>query len=243
MNDRLKELRKAIRPEWKDLYTMKTARSLKESEPEKIKHLENTKLIDLMQSFPRIHQKSLTDTLKNRRSLRQYKDQPLTFEECSYVLWETARIDHSDNGRNFKTLPTAGATNSTETYVFINKVEGINQGLYLYHQDLHQLALLDDQNDIKSKVNSALIKQLRDAAMVVYFTHVLPRIEYKYAHVAIKFACIEAGHACQTLSLAADVIDSGVCAIGAYNQKETDDLLQLDGDKHFTIYCATLGKK
>ena len=44
-------------------------------------------------------------------------------------------------------------------------------------------------------------------------------------------------------TLVAEVIDSGVCAIAAYMQKETDTLLNIDGEEHFTLYCATLGKK
>lgn len=54
---------------------------------------------------------------------------------------------------------------------------------------------------------------------------------------------IEAGHACQTLSLAAEAIDSGACAICAYDQEKLDKTLKLDGEEHFTIYCATVGKK
>jgi hypothetical protein len=83
--------------------------------------------IDLLKSFPNIKQKSLTEVIASRRSLRAYKDEPLTLEELSYVLWETARISFIKDGRSYKTIPTAGATNSTETYVFINDVKGLKK--------------------------------------------------------------------------------------------------------------------
>jgi SagB-type dehydrogenase family enzyme len=243
MIEKLKQARKVIRPEWKELYTLKTYRQMKKEEPEKTKHIDGVLTIDLLKSFPNIKQKSLTEVIASRRSLRAYKDEPLTLEELSYVLWETARISFIKDGRSYKTIPTAGATNSTETYVFINDVKGLKQGIYLYVQDKHQLALVNDEEDINNKVNQALLRQLRGAQLVVYFTHVLPRVEYKYAHVAPKLVALEAGHACQNLSLAAEVIDAGVCAIAAYNQAETDQLLKIDGEAHFTLYCATLGKK
>lgn len=243
MIEKLKQARKVIRPEWKELYSLKTYRQMKKAEPEKIKRIPNAKTYDLVKSFPNIKQKTLNEVIASRRSLRQYKDQALTLEELSYVLYESARISYIEHGRSFKTIPTAGATNSTETYVYINDVKGIDQGIYLYVQDKHQLALVNQDNNLKDKVNQALLRQLRGAQIVVYFTHVLPRVEYKYAYVAPKLVALEAGHACQNLSLAAEVIDAGVCAIAAYNQGDTDDLLKIDGEEHFTLYCATLGKK
>jgi SagB-type dehydrogenase family enzyme len=241
--EKLKEARKVIKPNWTDLYDLKTYRAMKKPEPEKFIHPQNTTYISLEKSFPNIKQKSLTQVIASRRSLRAYQDVPLTFEELSYVLWETARVDHMTQGRAYKTFPTAGATNSSEIYVYIHRVNDIEPGLYLYVQDQHRLALISQADDLEQRVNQALLRQLRNANMVVYFTHVLPRVEYKYAHVGPKLAALEAGHACQNLSLVAEVIDCGVCAIAAYQQVETDALLQINGEDHFTLYCATLGKK
>jgi SagB-type dehydrogenase family enzyme len=243
MIEKLKEARKVIKPDWTDLYHLKTYRKMDKEEPEKFLHIDDVPTIDLDKEFPNIKQKTLSEVIASRRSTRKYKDQALTFEELSYILWETARVDHIEKGRAFKTFPTAGATNSSEIYVYINDCQKLKQGIYLYVQDKHQLALVNDSVDIKEKVNKALLRQLRGAQMVMYFTHVLPRVEYKYAHLGPKLAALEAGHACQNLSLVAEVIDAGVCAIAAYMQKETDALLKIDGEEHFTLYCATLGKK
>jgi len=241
--EKLKEARKVIKPQWTDLYNLKTDRALKKPEPDKFIHPQHTTYISLEKSFPNIKQKPLTQVIASRRSLRAYQDLPLSFEELSYVLWETARVDHITQGRVYKTFPTAGATNSSEIYVYIHRVKDIEPGLYLYVQDQHRLALIRQDQHLDQAVNEALLRQLRNANIVVYFTHVLPRVEYKYAHVGPKLAALEAGHACQNLSLVAEVIDSGVCAIAAYDQDKTDALLQINGEDHFTLYCATLGKK
>jgi len=243
LKEKLEQYRKAIRPHWSDLYNLKTYKRQKKDKPEKFLHLENVKTIDLIKVFKNIDQKTLSECIASRRSLREYKDQPLTFEELSYLLWETSRVDHINNDIVYKTIPTAGATNSGETFVFINNVEGIETGVYLYVQDKHQLSLVNQDDDIENKVNRALLRQLRGAQVVFYFTHVLPRVEFKYAYIGPKLACLEAGHACQNLSLTAEIIDAGACAIAAYNQEETDQLLKINGVDHFTLYCATVGKK
>lgn len=242
MKDKIKEYRKAVKPEWFELYTLDTDRKLKKEKPEMFLEPEGQK-IDLLREFPNIKQKTLTEVINQRRSLRLFADKALSLEELSYLLWNTCRVDHIKDNIIFKVVPTAGATNSGEVYIYINQVEGINPGIYLYLQNKHQLLLINEEEDIKTKVNDALLKQLRKAQVVFYFTHVLPRLEYKYAFFGPKLATLEAGHACQNLLLVAEVIDAGGCAIAAYDQKETDKLLKIDGEDHFTIYCATLGKK
>ncbi len=203
----------------------------------------DAEIISLISEFPSIKQKTLSECIASRRSLREYKDTFLSFEEISYLLWETSRVDYYRDNAVFRTIPTAGATNSMETYVFINNVEKIKSGIYLYLQDKHQLALVRREKQLDLKVNDALLKQLRGAQAVIFFTCIPARTEYKYAFCAHKMIAMEAGHACQNLSLSAEVINSGVCAICAYNQVLVDDLLNVDGEKHFTIYCATVGKK
>ena len=53
---------------------------------------------------------------------------------------------------------------------------------------------------------------------------------------------LDAGHVCQNLYLAAESIGAGACAIGAYDQKQVDALLGVDGTDEFAIYLATVGK-
>ena len=239
----IKKNRKAIKGDWQELKSIKTDRQLGLQRPQMFKQAEkDSVVIDLEKEFPNIKQKSLTDCIKNRRSLRKYKDQKLTKEEVTYLLWETSRVDSYKPGVTFRTIPTAGATNSMETYVFLNNVEGLNKGLYLYVQDKHQLTLIDDGLDLENRVNKALNGQLRGAAVVFFFTATPYRTEYKYAHLSHKMIAIEAGHAGQSVSLAAEVINCGAVALCAYVQTYCDDLLKI-GDEEFVTYVLTIGKR
>lgn len=244
MNDLIKKNRETIKPNWLDLYTVESAKRKGLKRPEQFKEApENSLVIDLLKRFDGIKQKTLNEVIASRRSLREYSDSYLTFEELSYLLWETSRVDEVRENAVFRTIPTAGATNSQETYIYVDKVEKVKSGIYLYLQKTHQLALIKRDKDLNNQVNDALLRQLRGAQVVFFFTAVPERTEYKYDFCAHKMIAIEAGHACQNLSLSAEIIDCGVCAICAYDQKKVDDVLAIDGDNHFTLYCATVGKK
>lgn len=235
--------RKTIKEDWRELRNFKTDRQLGLPRPKMFKQaLDGNKIIELKKTFPNIQQKTLTDVIARRRSLRTYKDIDLSIEELTYLLWETSRVDDFKEGITFRTIPTAGATNSMETYVFINKVKGLEKGLYLYVQDKHQLALLDNSSDLEDKVNKALYGQLRGAGAVFFFTATPYRTEYKYSYASHKMIAMEAGHACQNLSLASEVIDCGACALAAYIQEYCDNLLGI-GEEEFVTYAATVGKR
>lgn len=239
----IKNNRKAIKGDWQELNKIKTDRQLNLIRPEMFKQaVKEPLIIDLKKEFPNIKQKSLTECIKNRRSLRKYKDQKLTVEELTYLLWETSRVDSYKAGVTFRTIPTAGATNSMETYVYLNNVEDFKKGLYLYIQDKHQLSLIDDSKDLEIRVNEALNGQLRGAAVVFIFTATPYRTEYKYAHLSHKMIAIKAGHAGQNVSLAAEVIDCGAVALCAYVQESMDNLLGI-GEQEFVTYAITLGKR
>jgi len=242
---RIKRNRAAITEEWTDLNYIKTDRQNKLDRPNMYKQpLENQPRVELDRVFPNVVQKTLHECIQNRRSLRNYSQKSLlSKEEVSYLLYETSRVMSYKPGVTFRTIPTGGATNAMETYIYVNQVDGLNKGLYLYVQDKHTLALMDNKDDLEQRVNDALLHQLRGASIVVIFSAVPYRSEYKYAFAAHKMIAMEAGHACQNLSLAAEVVDSGVCAIAAYSQKLMDPLLQLDGIDEFVTYAVTVGKK
>ncbi len=242
--ERIERNRKAIKENWKDLREIKSDRALEKKRPEQFKQADpDQERLSVLRLFPSIKQKTLTEVIKNRRSTRKYSDLPLTFEEVSYLLYETSRVVSYKESAVFRTIPTGGATNAMETYIYFNNVDGYEKGLYHYLQETHELALLKQGDDLEEEVNEALYKQLRGASIVVFFSAVPYRSEYKYAFCAHKMIAMEAGHAGQNLSLAAEVIDAGACAIAAYRQDLVDELLGLDGEDEFATYAFTVGKK
>ncbi|MFA6647784.1 MAG: SagB/ThcOx family dehydrogenase [Candidatus Izemoplasmatales bacterium] len=244
MDDIIKRNRETIKPRWLGLYSVESAKRKGLERPKQFLEINNdSQAISLLKEFDNIEKITLSEAIKRRRSLRDYDDEYLSFEEFSYLLWETSRVDEVRSNAVFRTIPTAGATNSMETYVFVNNVEELKTGIYLYLQKDHKLLLIKRTKEIVNEVNDSLLKQLRGAQVAFFFTAVAERIEYKYDFCAHKMIAIEAGHACQNLSLSAEAIGCGACAICAYDQEKVDRLLNVNGEDHFTVYCATVGKK
>ena len=79
---------------------------------------------------------SIEETLLNRRSVRDYTDEPLTLEEVSQLLWAAQGTTDS---RGFRTAPSAGATYPLEVYLVVGNVEHITEGVYRYQSADHKL--------------------------------------------------------------------------------------------------------
>jgi len=69
------------------------------------------------------------------------------------------------------------------------------------------------------------------------------RMSWRYGERGLRYIYLDAGHVCQNLYLAAEAVSSGVCAIGAFEDDKINEILGLDGENHFTVYVATLGKR
>lgn len=82
---------------------------------------------------------SLDRTLKQRKSVRSYAGASLSQEELAYLLWASTGIQRVEEEREFRTAPSAGALYPIETYLVVNNVEGIPQGVYHYAIRRHAL--------------------------------------------------------------------------------------------------------
>lgn len=147
-------------------------------------------------------------------------------------------------------VPSAGARHPFETYLFINRVEGLEAGLYHYLAMEHKLEFLHTIEDQVNRVSEAYCGQtfFGGAAVGFVWTALPYRSEYRYGVNAQKYALLDAGHVCQNLYLASEAIGCGACAIGAYEQDLADGLLgfeskaSYENEDEFVVYAASVGK-
>ena len=189
----------------------------------------------------------LRQIVEGRRSVRRYQTQPLSLEELSYLLWMTQGVKRisEKSGLTLRTVPSAGARHPFETYLSINLVEGLQTGLYRFVAQNHQLEVIRLGTDINSDLTAATGDQQHVAASAVTFIWVAHpyRTSWRYNTRAYRYIHLDAGHVCQNLHLAAESIDCGICAIGAYDDDHVHAILGIDGKAQFAIYLASLGKK
>lgn len=203
--------------------------------------------IDLLKedSWKNISTVSLSEAIKKRKSHRTFLDRSLKLDELSFLLWAIQGIRHQiDQGHAYRTVPSAGCRHALETYLCILKVEGLEQGVYRYLPQEHQLLFEFSEDRLAEKLVKAVLRQpYPGKAAVTFIWTTLPyRMEWRYGLASHKVIAIEAGHVCQNLYLACEAIGAGTCAIAAYDQEAIDRFLRIDGQDEFVIYVATVGK-
>jgi SagB-type dehydrogenase family enzyme len=208
---------------------------------------ENAILVDLVapQSLS-LTTLSALDTIAKRRSHRKYTNTPLTLEELSFLVWASQGVHEvwREGVAVRRTVPSAGARHPFETYLVVNHVDTVAPGLYRYLSMEHKLCQLSTDPALPNKIASACHHQgfVSRSAVTFIWTAIPYRTEWRYALMTPKLVNLDAGHVCQNLYIAATSINAGACAIAAYNQKELDALLGVDGEDEFAIYVAPVGK-
>jgi len=204
-----------------------------------------------------IGQKPAIDVIRQRRSHRYFTEQSLSLEELSFLLWATQglRATASFDGITYylRNVPSGGNRHAIETYLNIQRVEGLVAGLYRYLPLDHKLILLKEGTEIREQVNRASLDQaseyqgkpfyfIRECAVVFIWSAIPYRSEWRYGPAAPKLIALDAGHIGQNLYVACGAIDIGTCAVGAFNRQLMDTVLELDGEEEFSLYMAPVGK-
>ena len=93
---------------------------------------------------------SVVEAIGRRRSRRDYSSKPISLEELSFLLWATQGVtDLRREGRSLRrTVPSAGGRHPFETYLLVNFVNGVEQGLYRYLGIEHKLCFLYNEPKI-----------------------------------------------------------------------------------------------
>ena len=187
--------------------------------------------------------KPLWETMGQRRSLRDFSHDPITFEDLSLLIWATQGITTRSLGFDFRTVPSAGALYPIETYIAVNRVEGMAPGIYHYQVKEAELAFLKEGR-FGPDLNRAALNQemLEEAATVFIWTAVVDRSKWKYRERAYRYIYMDAGHIGQNLYLAATALNLGCCGVGAFFDEEVDRLIGIDGKEEMSIYLGAVGQ-
>jgi SagB-type dehydrogenase family enzyme len=188
----------------------------------------------------------LRKAIEQRASLRRYTQKPLSLDELSYLLWATQGVKKvTQRPVTLRTVPSAGARHAFETYLLVNRVEGLTPGLYRYTALQHALIDLGAAADINEQVTQACLdqNQVRTSAVTFIWVAVTERMTFRYTQRGYRYLHLDAGHVCQNLYLLAEQTGCGVCAIAAFDDDLLNTALKLDGVELFAIYLASLGKR
>ncbi|MHC1635207.1 MAG: SagB/ThcOx family dehydrogenase [Candidatus Methanospirareceae archaeon] len=183
---------------------------------------------------------SIEEALLKRRSIRAYKEEPLTLAELSQLLWAAQGITDE---RGFRTAPSAGALYPLEVYVVVGEVENLPKGVYKYKPHEHELIMVAE-GDRRVELCDAALSQspVKDAPVVIVFGAVYERTTRKYGERGIRYVHMEVGHAAQNVYLQAVSLGLGTVVIGAFYDEEVKHVVNMTEEEQ-PLYIMPVGRK
>ncbi len=183
---------------------------------------------------------SIEKALMNRRSIRDYRDEPLTLAEVSQLLWAAQGITDPEG---YRTAPSAGALYPLELSVVTGNVIDLKKGIYRYIPQKHEL-IMSMEGDVRNKLSGAALEQscVRNGAVIFVFSAVYNRTTRRYGERGIQYVHMEAGHAAQNICRQAVSLHLGTVVIGAFHDNDVKKIMNM-GDNEQPLYLLPVGRR
>ncbi|MBI2869761.1 MAG: SagB/ThcOx family dehydrogenase [Chloroflexi bacterium] len=181
----------------------------------------------------------LEEALRKRRSVREFRDEPLSLEAVSQLLWAAQCITAPDG---FRTAPSAGGTYPLEVYAVVGKVNGLEPGVYRYVADGHRLERVRE-GDLRDSLAGAALDQaaIREAPVDIVIAAVYARTAARYGDRGTRYVHLEAGHAAQNLCLQGVALGLGSVVIGAFYDEPVRERLGMPSGES-PLYIVPVGR-
>lgn len=182
---------------------------------------------------------SIEQALLRRRSLREFRDGPLPLNDLGQLLWAAQGIT---DRAGFRTSPSAGALYPLEVYAVVGNVQGLSAGLYHYIARGHALRRIADWDKRQALARAAHDQPpIAEAPAILALCAVYERVTGKYGERGLRYVHMEAGHAAQNVYLQALSLQLGTVVLGAFDDGDVKDVLNLNG-REMPLYLMPVGR-
>ncbi len=177
---------------------------------------------------------SVEKALKERRSVRVYKDAPLSVSDVSQILFAAQGI--TEPGRGLRTAPSARAQYFLTIYFFAGNVTGLKPGMYRYIPSGHSLEPVA-AGDMKGKLYKAAGQApIEKAPAALIMAGAKDRAKNE------SWMYLEAGHAAQNVYLQGVPLGIGTVVMAGFDPDAVGKAVNLPaGEK--VLYVMPIGKK
>ena len=176
---------------------------------------------------------TIEKTLAGRRSVRDFRNDPISIETLSQLAWAAqgvTRIEDAPSGWTWgqwaggkRTAPSAGAMYPLELYVVVGNVDGIQPGIYKYKPRSHALTPVcrgDKRTHMSTRGPGQ--KWLEGAPCLFVIAGIYARLEPRFGDRSAKYLHFEVGHVVENICLQAVALGLGSTVVGSFK----DDLLK-----------------
>ena len=201
---------------------------------------------------------SLQDVLYKRKTCREFYDKPTSLSELSNILYFSFGYIHGNWNEEFtqigleptakrKSSPSGGGLHPVEAYVVALNVDGLENDIYYYNPDHHNLEKLGSANiNLKDSLTELLWGQYysKGISFGVFLTGRMDLAAWKYKHSrAYRNVLLDVGHLSQTFQLCATAEGLNTWITGAFNDSEIENIISIDGVNESVLFfvCAGYG--
>ncbi|GGC52657.1 SagB family peptide dehydrogenase [Hoyosella rhizosphaerae] len=191
---------------------------------------------------------ALVDALFARRSTRRFSPEAVPLDMLGTLIDIAAGpidiIENEETGSVIrKTSPSAGARSPIELYLHVNKVHGLQSGVY------HYAASRGGLERIRRPARPALLQRavgeqswLAEAPVLLVYTAVLERSRWRFSSMrAYRDILIELGHLSQTVLLTATAMGLGSVVATAVSDSLIEQIIGVDPISEPVLAVTGLG--
>lgn len=176
---------------------------------------------------------SVEKALTERRSVRSYREDPLTIPEISQLLWACQGI--TEPKRGLRTAPSARAAYLLEVYLLPGNVTNLQKGMYRYEPNGHGLVKVAD-GDIKEELFKAVGQApIKNAPAVLVFFGKSERTTTQ------RWIFLEAGHAAQNVYLQGISLGIGGVVMAGFVDESVRKALNMPENRQ-PVYIMPIGR-
>ncbi|MBN2537648.1 SagB/ThcOx family dehydrogenase [candidate division WOR-3 bacterium] len=192
---------------------------------------------------------SVEQALWQRRSVREFADEPLALEQVGQLCWATYGITLPLPGGpaflrgGLRAAPSAGALYPLELFVFAGNVTGLDPGVWRYRSETHELVLVRP-GDRRAELAAAALGQefIARAPAALCWSAVFSRTTNKYgARGRERYVMMDLGHSGQNVWLQAVALGLGAVAVGAFVDEEVKLAAGMDAREE-PLYIMPVGR-
>ena len=173
----------------------------------------------------------LMKALENRRSIRKWKDTPISEQEISNLLWAACGITKSKYGnvKSKRTAPSACNSQAIKVYIIMK------QGVFLYDEEKHELIKIIAK-DIRENIGTQ--KMMKSSPMGLVFVADSSRMKsplMRRKEAQQLCAWVDTGYISQNVYLYCAASNLGTVALSLVDRDTLHTLMELKENENIVL--------
>jgi SagB-type dehydrogenase family enzyme len=179
----------------------------------------------------------LMKALERRRSVRKWKDEPLSDQELSNILWAACGItkEETKTSKSKRTAPSACNSQEIKIYVTTKK------GLFLYDEKQHQLTQVSSK-DIRENIGTQ--KMMHSAPVgLIYVSDYSKMTNFLFRNDDMRWytSTADTGFISQNVYLYCTATNLNTVVLGLLNRNKLHKIMNLKNHEK-VVYTQVIGK-